>query len=171
MDDLICIRFVANTGPIAGLIRFQAGIAMPFTPNHVESVTPDGFYFGQHIVGGMQKRKPGYDADELLHEKFVSIPCTKVQAAAYYAYLDSKLNQPYDWKSIISFIDPDLNMHEFNHLICSAITAAAFRTEGCEILRWPMTVPFHHISPRDLLLMASTLVEVSHEMSHAAFYG
>jgi hypothetical protein len=163
-DSIIRVRFVRTKGIAGDLIALQAGIAMPFTPIHVESVTPDGFYFGQHICGGMQKRPAGYDANELIHEKFVAVRCTAKQVAAYYAYLDSKENQPYDWTSILSFVDPALNLHQFNHLICSAITTAAFRTEGCEIFPWPLTVPFHHISPRDLLLMLSALTEISHEM-------
>lgn len=157
----IVIRFVAERGIIPWLIRYQAGVAMPFTPNHVESVSPDGqWYYGEHILGGLRKRPKGYDAAHLLWDFFVEIPCTQEQADAYYGYLESKLGMPYDWRSIISFIVPSWNLHGHGELICSAITAAAMR-KGT-ICRWPMAVPFHHISPRDILLICSVLVKVDH---------
>ncbi len=161
-DAKIVIRFVAERGLIPWCIRYQAGIAMPFTPNHVESVSPDGaWYYGEHIVGGLQKRPKDYDAPKLLAEFFVTIPCTQEQADAYYGYLESKVNsESYDWRSIISFAFPSWNLHKQGELICSAITAAAMR-KG-KVLPYILTVPFHHLSPRDILLICSVLVDVPH---------
>jgi hypothetical protein len=157
----IVIRFCAGKGLISRLIRYQAGIAMPFTPNHVESVSPDGqWYYGERMTGGLEKRPKGYDAVHTIADFFVEIPCTQAQADAYYSYLESKLGMPYDFQSIISFVIPSWNKHKAGDLICSAVTAAAMR-KG-EILSWPMTVPFHHISPRDILLICSVLVNVPH---------
>lgn len=158
----IVIRFVAEKGFIPWLIRLQAGICMPFTPNHVESVSPDGQWtYGEHIAGGLQKRPKGYDSATMLREFFVTIECSQEQADLYYRYLESKVNgEPYDWRSIISFIIPSWNLHKQGELICSAITTAAMRKSG--VLHWWLTVPFHHISPRDVLLMCSVLVEVPH---------
>ena len=158
----IVIRFIAERGFVPWLIRVQAGICMPFTPNHVESVSPDGqWYYGEHISGGLRKRPKGYDDATLLREFFVTIPCSQKQADAYYAYLESRVNnEPYDWRSIISFIFPSWNLHKVGELICSAITGAALRRGG--VFRWPVTVPFHHLSPRDILLMLSVVVEVDH---------
>jgi hypothetical protein len=167
---MIRLRFVTGNGALSAMIRLQAGICMPFTPSHVECVSQDGqFYIGQHLDGGMQARAIGYDAATLMvlpdgskSEKFVDLPCTPDQEAAFYAYVHSKIGQPYDWKSILSFIDPVWNLHEFNHLICSAIMTAGLRTEGCEYFPTPLTVPFHHVSPRDLFLMLSSHVEIDH---------
>jgi len=160
---MIRLRFVATSGPIALAIRLQAGLCMPFTPNHVEVVSQDGmFYIGQHMAGGMQARAAGYDKAELLHELFVELPCTPEQEAAFYGYINAKIGMPYDWKSIFSFVDPAWNLHDVGHLICSAITAAALRTKGCEFFPWPMTVPLHHVSPRDLLLILSSHVKIDH---------
>ena len=157
----IVIRFVAEKGLLARFIRFQAGVAMPFTPNHVESVSPDGqWYYGEHARGGLLKRAKGYDAARLKAEFFVEIPCSQVQADAYYSYLESNLGMPYDWRSIVSFVFPLWNLHGRGELICSAITAAAMRAG--KVLPWRLTVPFHHISPRDVLLMCSVLVDVPH---------
>ncbi len=157
----VTIRFVAERGIIPWLIRYQAGIAIPFTPNHVESVSLDGeWYYGEHILGGLRKRPKGYDAATLKREFFVDIDCTQEQADAYYGYLEAKLGMPYDWRSIASFIVPSWNLHGRGELICSAITAAAMR-QG-RILPYILTVPFHHISPRDILLICSVLVNVPH---------
>lgn len=157
----IVIRFVAEKGLIPWFIRYQAGICMPFTPNHVESVSPDGqWYYGEHILGGLRKRPKGYDAAALKAEFFVEIPCTQMQADVFYGYLESKLGMPYDWRSIISFVIPSWNLHGRGELICSAITAAALR--AAKIFPWWLTVPYHHISPRDILLLLSVLVYVPH---------
>lgn len=157
----IVLRFIAEKGFLAWIIRFQAGVCMPFTPNHVESVSPDGaWYYGEHIFGGLQKRKKGYDTAKLKAEFLVFIPCTPAQADAYYAYLESKLGMPYDWQSLISFVIPSWNLHKSGDLICSAVTGAALRHAG--IFPWWLTVPFHHLSPRDILLIASVIVDVPH---------
>jgi hypothetical protein len=160
---MIRLRFVTATGQLSALIRAQAGICMPFTPSHVEALSQDGkSYIGQHYDGGMQARPVGYDADTMMHEKLVELPCTPEQEAAFYAFVNSKIGQPYDWKSIISFVDPALNLHELNHLICSAIMTAGLRAKGCEYFPMPLTVPFHHISPRDLFLILSSHVQIDH---------
>lgn len=167
---MIRLRFVTGSDLISRFIRTQGGLAMPFTPSHVEALSQDGLtYVGAHIDGGILARPVGYDADKLLtlpdgskSERIVSLPGTDAQEAAFYAFVQSKIGSPYDWKSIISFMAPDINLHDFAHIICSAFMAAALRTKGCEYFPWPMVVPFHHVSPRDLLLILSTHVEIPH---------
>jgi hypothetical protein len=160
---MIRLRFVTGNSYISAMIRAQAGICVPFTPSHVECVSQDGkSYIGQHMEDGMQARPVGYDAKDMLHEKFVDLPCTPAQEAAFYAYVESRIGKPYDWQSIVSFAAPDLNMHQFGHLICSAEMTAALRAPGCEYFPMPLTVPFHHISPRDLFLILSSHVQIDH---------
>jgi hypothetical protein len=160
---MIRLRFVTGNDLISAMIRFQAGLAMPFTPSHVECVSQDGqFYIGQHIDGGMQARPVGYDAKTLLHEKFVDLPCTPEQEAAFYQRAKDRIGMPYDWESILSFVDPAWNLHVFKHLICSAEMTGILRWKGVEYFPWPLVVPFHHISPRDLLLMLSSHVQIDH---------
>ena len=60
-----------------------------------------------------------------------------------------EIGEPYDWKAIVGFLEPDAHQHELDHVICSAFMTAALR--ACGYFRWPLTVPFHHISPRDLI--------------------
>lgn len=170
MSGNITIRFVTENDTLSAMIRIQAGICVPFTPSHAEAVSQDGkFYIGQHLSGGMLARPVGYNSAKLMKlpdgtmsEKIVVLPCTDEQEAAFYAYIDSKIGQPYDWKSILSFIDPAWNLHDFNHLICSAIMTAGLRTKGCEYFPMPLVVPYHHISPRDLFLILSSHVQIDH---------
>jgi hypothetical protein len=158
---MIRLRFVTCNDPFSALIRSQAGICVPFTPSHVEAVVLDGnSYIGQHFDGGMQSRPAGYDKATLLHEKFVDLPCAAAQERRFYEFVVSKIGQPYDWQSIASFVAPDINLHQPNHLICSAMMAAGLR--ACEYFPLPLTVPFHHISPRDLFLVLSSHVQIDH---------
>lgn len=159
---MITLRFVTCDDPLSRLIRTQAGISMPFTPSHVEALSRDSkSYVGQHFDGGMQARPIGYDAGKPgCKEKLVPLPCDDNQADLFYNFVESKIGQPYDWKSIISFAAPDINLHDFNHLICSAIMTAALR--ACGYFPMPLTVPFHHISPRDLMLILSSHVQIDH---------
>jgi hypothetical protein len=158
---VITLRFVTADDPLSRMIRTQAGICMPFTPSHVEAVSQDGkSYIGEHYDGGMQARPVGYDAKSMLHEKIVELPCTPEQETAFYFFVNAKIGEPYDWKSIISFAAPDLNLHALDHLICSAMMTAALR--ACNYFPMPLTVPFHHISPRDLMLMLSSHVQIDH---------
>lgn len=165
---MIRIRFVTGNDFASKLIRMQAGVSMPFTPSHTEALSQDGkFYIGAHIDGGVMARPVGYDATQLMmlpdgskSERIVSLPCTAEQEIAFYAFVNSKIGEPYDWKSILGFAAPDLHMHLLDHIICSA-----FMSDGCRVARvfpWPMTVPFHHITPRDLMLILSTHVEIPH---------
>lgn len=165
---MIRLRFVTGSDLVSRFIRTQGGISMPFTPSHVEALSPDGkFYIGAHIDGGIMARPIGYDADKLLtlpdgtkSESIISLECTVAEETMFYGYVHSKIGSPYDWKSIISFAMPDINIHDFAHVICSAFMVAALR--NCEYFKWPLTVPFHHISPRDLLLMLSSHVKIDH---------
>lgn len=158
---MIRLRFVACKDDVSLAIILRSQVCMPFTPSHVECVRPDGKYVGQHFEGGMQARDPGYDKSILKNELFIDLPATEEQAAAFYSFVESKIGQSYDWKSILDYALP-VNLHVFNHSICSAIMELGLRTKGCECLRWPVTVPSHLISPRDLLLMISCLIEVPH---------
>ena len=158
---MIRLRFVTCNDEISRLIRLQAGVCMPFTPSHVECVSQDGkSYIGEHFDGGMQARPVGYDAAILLQEKLVDLPCTAESESQFYIFIESKIGEPYDWRSIIGFVDPALNLHEKNHLICSAMMTAALRASG--FFAFPLVVPFHHISPRDLFLMLSSHVQIDH---------
>lgn len=139
---------------------------MPFTPSHVECVTPEGKYAGQHINGGMLAREPGYDSGQIAVlpdgrrcELVVPIEATPEQTDAFYSYIDSMLGRPYDWKAILDYALP-VDFHDFGHSICSAVMTLGLRKGG--VWPWPLTVPAHLISPRDVLLMLSGIVKIDH---------
>lgn len=148
----IIIRFVRSIGVPSDLIVALEKTAMPFTPSHVEAVTPDGFYLGAHFEGGVQKRPKNYDAGQFSHELFLTLEATEDQAAKFYAFLDGHIDEPYDWRAIIGFVVPE-HEHALNHTICSALIGLALR--GCEWFQWPLATPAHLIDPRDLLLLIS----------------
>jgi hypothetical protein len=164
---MIRLRFVMSNALTSRLIRLQAGISMPFTPSHTEALSPDGkTYIGAHFDGGVMARPVGYDADTLetlpdgrKSEAFVSLDASDAETDKFYAYVNSKIGEPYDWKAIFGFVDPG-HQHDLDHIICSAFMCAALR--ACGYFAWPMTVPFHHVSPRDLMLILSTHVEIPH---------
>jgi hypothetical protein len=160
----ITLRFVTSPhDPLSALIRLQAGLCMPFTPSHVEALSRDGaHYVGQHLDGGMQARPIGYDGQEIqeIQEKLVQLPCPAEHYDRFQSYCEGRIGAPYDWTSIVGFVDPAWNLHAFNHLICSAEMTAGLR--HCGYFSWPLTVPFHHISPRDLLLILSSHLQIDH---------
>jgi hypothetical protein len=158
----ITLRFVTADDRLSRLIKLQAGLCMPWTPIHVEALSRDGkSYLGQHFDGGMQARPIGYDAgEEGRLERFVDLVVLDKEYEAFHTFCESKIGQPYDWKAIVSFGDPIRNLHTPDTSICSAIMVLALR--AADFFSWPLTVPAHRISPRDLFLILSTHVEIEH---------
>lgn len=153
----IVLRFVRSIGITSDGIVALEKTAMPFTPSHVEAVTPDDFYLGAHFFGGTQKRPKNYDAGKFSHELFLSLEATEEQAVAFYAFLDKHIGEPYDWKAILGFLIP-AHEHTLDHAICSALISLALR--ACAYFRWPLATPAHLIDPRDLLLILSARMEI-----------
>jgi hypothetical protein len=155
----IRLRFVAGKDDISLAIILRSQICMPFTPSHVECVTPEGKYAGQHAEGGMLARDPGYDKSYLAHELFVDLPANDTQVAIFYAYVGSLIGQPYDLRSILDYLLP-VDFHDVGHSICSAAMTLALRK--CGFFQWPLAVPAHLVSPRDLLFTLSSHLEIDH---------
>lgn len=169
----IVFRFVRSKGFTSDAIVWLEKTCMPFPPSHVECVTPAGKWLGQHMPAGMVARDAGYDHDDVAVmepteacpdgrcEIFVRLPVTQAQADAFYAAADEAIGEPYDWKAIVGF-GVTFHEHEKFHAICSAKMLLLCRAKGCEIFRWPTTVPAHLVDPRDFMLMLSILVEIPH---------
>lgn len=159
---MITLRFVTCDDPLSRLIRMQAGVSMPFTPSHVEALSRDAkSYVGQHMTGGMQARPIGYDRNEKgVKEKMVDLPCEPSQFNAFHDFCDGKIGEPYDWKAIFGFTAPDVHLHIPDTAICSAIMTLALR--AADYFKMPLTVPAHHITPRDLMLILSSHVQIDH---------
>ncbi|HEY6258031.1 MAG TPA: hypothetical protein VIY51_19785 [Xanthobacteraceae bacterium] len=152
---MIRLRFVCGRDTVSLGIRARENF--PFS--HAEAVTPDGRYLGAHADGGVQAREPGYDAAYLERALFVDLPETQAgQAAAFYAFLDRHIGEPYDFESILGFLVPGLELHQARHVICSAFMTLALRQ--CGWFAAPLCEPAHKISPRDLLLMISARIAI-----------
>jgi hypothetical protein len=148
----IIIRFVRSIGLSSDGIVALEKTAMPFTPSHVEAVTPDGFYLGAHFEGGTMKRPKNYDAGQFSHELFLTLDATDVQGRGFYGFLNGHIGEPYDWEAILGFLLPE-HEHIPNHAICSALVSLALR--ACNWFASPLAAPAHLIDPRDLLLIIS----------------
>lgn len=167
----IVLRFVRSKGFSSDAIVLLEKTCMPFTPSHVECVTPDGKWLGQHSDGGMMARPAGYDHDGVATmaptaacpdgrcEIFVKLPCAQAEADAFYKYMTDSIGQPYDWEAIIGFADPH-HHHLLNHAICSAKCELGLR--ACGYFPWPTVVPAHLVDPRDLLWALSTHIQIDH---------
>src|SRR6185437_8685915 len=118
---MIRLRFVASNDITSRLIRFQAGVSMPFTPSHVEALTVDGKeYIGAHIDGGIRARPVGYDAASLMtlsdgykSERIVSLRRAHVQKTARYTPFESAMCARYESKARLGFEMPDFHLHEY----------------------------------------------------------
>lgn len=152
------LRFVQGSEFASRLIIAQEKTALPFTPSHVEALTPDGqFYLGAHIDGGVMKRPIGYDKDTTVHELLLTLDATAEQDAAFHTYLESHIGEKYDWRAIIGFVLPE-HEHIPEHTICSALITGGLR--ACNWFKWPLAAPWHLIDPRDLLLMLSSQMAI-----------
>lgn len=158
---MIKLRFVQGSDLTCKLIIARSSVCMPFTPTHVECVTPQGKYLGQRVNGGMLARDPGYDHDDLRYELFVDLPATEAQTEKFYDFMESKIGAGYDWKAVLDYVLP-INMHTFNQAICSAVVHLGLRAADWYPSHCPLTVPAHLISPRDLMLMLSCIVVIEH---------
>jgi hypothetical protein len=145
------LRFVQGNSIVSQAIVARENVAMPFTPSHVEAVSRDGkSYIGAHIEDGIRSRPIGYDIDTMAHELILDLGIEGDAAA--FAYMESKIGEPYDWHGILDFILPS-NFHAPDHAFCSAFMALTLRKKG--FFEWPLASPAHMISPRDLLLIIS----------------
>ena len=161
------LRFCQSREFFSELIFWDEHTSMPFTPSHCEAVTPKGLYLGARMNGGVQARKPGYDADKIAvdrktgtkRELFLMLPATEAQDAAFYAYLTKREGSPYDWRAIIGFVYPGRE-HTPGAAICSAFMVLALRAPLCEWLPFALTKPAHLINPDILLLMISSRIKV-----------
>jgi hypothetical protein len=144
-------RFVTCSDMVSSLIRDREGEAVPFTPSHTELAVSGG-YLGAHYDGGVAIRPVGYDRATMLRELFLDVPLGTAGDAAAEAFARSKIGAAYDWQAIVDFVLPT-TLHENKHLICSAFMFLTAKAGGA--FAFPVAVPAHAISPRDLLFLFS----------------
>ena len=166
---MIRISFVTHDDIVSETIRFQAGTSMPFTPSHAEALSEDGkTYIGAYGFGGVMERPIDYESAYKPYilpsgqpaRVTVELPATDEQTAEFYRFLRSKIGEPYDWIGIVGEALTQLHLHTPNHIYCSAFQTAALR--HINWFRWPLTKPFHKITPDHLFLTLSSHVEIPH---------
>ena len=166
---MIRISFVTHDDPVSAIIRAQAGTSMPFTPSHAEALSPDGkTYIGAYGFGGIMERPLDYEnsyktyhlPDGRPARVTVALPATDVQEADFYRFLRSKIGEGYDWLGIIGEALTEVHLHTPDHIFCSAFMTAGLR--HINYFPWPLTKPFHKITPDALFLLLSSHVEIPH---------
>lgn len=164
----IRLRFVLHTDFIAQAMVLYQHVCMPFAPGHVECVTPDGRYLGMHWKepSGMQYREVGYDvgtisqlSDGRLAEIFIDLPATEEQTNKFYKLANDSIGESYDIMAFVEYAVP-IHSHTYNHAVCVAKMFLLLR--AVEWFKWPIVVPAHCLTVRDLLLILSTHIEVPH---------
>ncbi len=139
---------------------------MPFPPSHAEIVTAEGTSIGEFGFGGMQERDYGYDRNEVevlsdgrRAEILVCLPVTQQQHDTFYAKARESIGQGYDWWAIPGFLLSG-HHHEVGKAFCSAKVFLLLR--AVNYFKWPIVVPAHLVTPRDLMMMLSLFVEIPH---------
>jgi uncharacterized protein YycO len=154
---MITVRWVAHPGPFTWAVRLaQYG----YWPSHCEAVLPDGTRLGSWFLkGGVRIRPADYDAGSFSREMFIRIKATTAQEIAFYSFLRAEVGKPYDWRAIISFYSKmsGRDWQADDSWECSELIGSAFA--ACGILPKHMAVKFSRITPRDLVLLISTLTE------------
>jgi hypothetical protein len=173
VDDggLIRIRAVRNKGWAYNVVVWRGGICMPFTPTHMECITPEDNCLGMHggagtYGKGMLELPYGYDRDDIyvmrdgrLCELVVDLPCTKAQEVEFYRFMRASIGEPYDWSAPWGFLLGG-HHHKKWHSMCSAKVVLGLR--DCGYFRWPLTKPAHEIDPAEALALLSICVEIEH---------
>lgn len=150
---MITIRLVSHPG----IFDWATKIALyGFWATHAEALMPDGRLLGARFSGGVQARAHDYDAGKFDQELFLTIKTTEAQEAAFYDFLRAQVGKKYDWRAIVSFFG-SRDWQEPDSWFCSELMAAGL--SACGFFPQHMAVKFDRITPRDLLLLASTLAE------------
>jgi uncharacterized protein YycO len=150
---MITIRFVSHPGIFDSLCKIAQYC---YWPSHVEAILHDGRCLGSWFKqGGVRIRPANYDAGSFSKELFVSIKSTPDQEARFFAFLFDQVGKPYDAIAIISFYS-GRDWQEDDSWECTELLAAGL--VKCGILPENMAVKFSHLTPRDLILITSTIV-------------
>jgi uncharacterized protein YycO len=129
--------------------------------SHVDAILSDGSLLGARndllagIPPGVRIRPADYDTFTLV--KRVSLACSDAQAAQFDSFLRSQIGKPYDMTAIIAFV-VGRDWRSEDSWFCSELAAAAMESAG--IFPYKLADTFNKITPADLLLAISVLVDV-----------
>lgn len=154
----LTFQFSRQSGFISWLISYFAhGIY-----SHVDAVEATGWLYGARsdicgkIPAGVQSRPDGYA--KFVVTKRVTIPITDEQEKEFWAFVYGERNKPYDKMAILAFAI-DRNWREDDSWYCSELAARAL--EVCKFFSFRLAVPDAKITPDDLLLVLSAMVNIN----------
>jgi hypothetical protein len=110
-----------------------------------------GWLYGARL-DGVWARGPEYA--RFTHTERVVIPASGDERLRFTNFLSKQIGKPYDWRAIVGFAF-NRNWRHPDSWFCSELIAAAL--EHANIVRF--ATPANRITPNDLYLVASTLVE------------
>ena len=166
---MIRISFVTHDDIVSEIIRTQAGTSMPFPPSHAEALSEDGkTYIGAFGFGGVMERpieyaekyKPYILPSGKSARVTLELPASDEDSAEFYRFLRSKIGEKYDWLGIVGEALTDIHLHTPDHIYCSAFQTAGLR--HINWFKWPLTKPFHKITPDALFCILSSHIEIQH---------
>lgn len=150
---MITIRFVSHPGIFDWATRIaQYG----FWSTHCDTLMPNGTYLGARLKGGVLERNRDYDLGDFNKELFVNINCSEKQEETYYSFLRDQIGKPYDSLSIATFFS-SRDWQAPDSWFCSELKAAGLAY--CGVFPQHMAIRFNRLTPRDLMLLVSTLTE------------
>jgi hypothetical protein len=154
---MIRLRFVTCNDAVSDGVRaFEYG----FWATHVEALMPDGTLLGAHAKGGVLARPRDYDKTEFTRELYVSIPATAAQADAFHSFLRAQVGKPYDFLAIAG-IALQRDWQSENAWFCSELIGSGLAQPDVRVFQPHLATEFNHVTPRDVLLIVSSLVDLA----------
>jgi hypothetical protein len=129
--------------------------------SHVDNVLPDGSLLGARddTCGGkpegVQIRPDGYLP--FTATKRVVLMCTTTQSDVWLSFIQAQIGKPYDETAIAGFV-LNRDWRRDDSWFCSELACAALETS--KIFPFPLAAQANKVTPDDLFLVASALVNV-----------
>ncbi len=149
---MITLRFVSHPGPFDLLVK---AAQLGYWASHVDALMPDGNFISSRFTDGVQIRPRDYDKNQFTRDQWFNIISTKEEEAKFYDFLKAQVGKPYDSLAIIAFLF-SRDWQAPDSWFCSELPAAAL--SACGLFPKTLAVGFNRITPRDLALITSALV-------------
>lgn len=149
---MIIMQFAASAGLTSELIEWYSHGGFC----HVDSVLEDGTLLGARLDGGVAIRQPGYEP--FLRTLRVELPAPAAITTAYYAFVRAQVGKPYDAEGLVANFVAGRDWRNPDRWFCSELNAAGL--EECGYFQAPLATPANRLTPLDLLLALSAVVEI-----------
>lgn len=149
---MIKLQFSTESGVASELVRlFDHGWC-----SHVDAILPTQELLGARHDGGVLVRP--YKYAQFTKTLIVMLPVSMVVEQNFYEFLHEQIGKPYDSRAIEAFVF-DRNWRKPDTWFCSELMAAAL--EQCGFFQHRLTTISNRVTPSDLLLVLSALVDVN----------